>query len=69
MYNDDQSIKQFEQAHARDRLKEEARHIADDDEALLLGGHLAGERESQRLMNVLALAVVAILAGMFLLAI
>jgi hypothetical protein len=65
MYNDDQSIKQFQLAHARDRLAEEARHVADNDDARLLGPHFSAEREGQRLMSVLALAAVALLAAGF----
>jgi hypothetical protein len=61
MYTDDQSIKQFERMHARDRLAEEARHIGENDDAALLGGHLAGEREAQRLMRPIAMAAVAML--------
>ena len=68
MYADDQSIQQFQRQHARDVLAEQARHLADEDEARLLGGHLAFEREAQRLMVVaggvlvLALLVVGYLA-------
>lgn len=66
MYDDKQSIKTFELVHARDRLAEEARHLGEVDEARLLGGHLAGEREAQRLMTVVALAAVAALAAVLL---
>lgn len=68
MYNDDQSIKQFERIHARDRLIAEARHVADKNDLDLFGGHLRGEQSAQRIMSLLALATGAALAGFLLLA-
>lgn len=61
MYQDTQSIKQFERRHALDRLIEEAHHIGDVDEARSLGAHLAAEREGQRVMVTVAIAVVGLL--------
>lgn len=68
MYNDDQSIKQFERMHARDRMIEEARHVADNNDMNLFGGHLAGEQSAQLFMSAVAIAAVAALVGFFLLA-
>lgn len=67
MYSDDQSIKAFERIHARDLLAEQARHIEDED-ARELDGHLAGEREAQRLMVIVGFAVVATLLGVLMIA-
>lgn len=60
MYSDKDSIRQFEQAHIRDRLAEDARHVAEDGEPTVVGGHFAGEREAQRLITLIALAAVAL---------
>ena len=66
MYQDDQSIKLFEQMHARDRLAEEARHLGEEDDAQMLGSHLAGEREAQRVMSIVSIVAIAVFLGLLL---
>ena len=39
MYQDNQSIRQFERIHARDRLREMAHHVDEDPAEGLVGAH------------------------------
>ena len=70
MYQDQDSIKVFERLHARDRAKEFARRLGDDnnsDDLDIFGGHARAERREGRASIVLSFVTVAVLLGAFLL--
>lgn len=61
MYQDQDSIKVFERMHARDRVKDLARHIGESsDELDVFAGHSRAE-ESDGLINIVFSIVVGVL--------
>ncbi len=54
----------FERDHARERLVIEARQLARNDDAEMLGAHLASTRAAQRVMRLVGLAAVAALVAL-----
>ena len=65
MYQDNESIHQFERQHARDRLAEMARTLSDDPDTDLMTGHSATERRAG-MMSVVISFVAAIGLGVLL---
>jgi hypothetical protein len=64
MYQDNESIRQFEKQHARDTLRELARKLPDQPDTDLMTAHLAMERTKDRLSVRISLIAVAALTGL-----
>jgi hypothetical protein len=66
MYQDNESIKQFERQHARDKLAELAHDLADGADTDLVTGHLAAERRGDKLSVARAIVRAAAVIGLLL---
>ena len=64
MYKDDESIRQFERQHARDRLAELARELPGDPDTDLVSVHSAAERKDASLSAAFIVFAIAALIGL-----
>jgi len=65
MYQDQESIKVFEKVHARDSMRELARHVGESssDSLDVFGAHARTENQEGQIGTWFSIAIVAILIG------